>query len=84
MTNHERLEPEEVQKIVKENDRLIGNRRITLTLIQSNPNLRRMNIVANHIKEVHGQGVLGSEWPQLVAQHTKALKTSEIDLEDLI
>lgn len=84
MTIHERLEPEEVREIVGENDRLIGDRIITPELIKSDENIRRMNIVATHIEEAHGRGVLGSEWSQLVAQHTKALKNGEVDLEDLI
>lgn len=84
MTEHAYLEQEEVQKIIKENSKFVGDRRITPALILKDKNLRRMNIVATHIEEVHERGVLGSQWSQLVAQHHKALADGKIDLEDLI
>lgn len=84
MTTHERLEPSVVKQITQENERIVGDRHVTPKLILKDPNLRRMNIVATHIEEVHGRGPLGSEWAQLVAQHTKAIQDGEIDLEDLI
>lgn len=84
MSLHEWLESHEVEKIIKSNNQIIGDRRITPQLILTDSDIKRMNIVAAHIEEVHKRGPLGSGWAQLVAQHTRALEKGEIDLEDLI